>query len=309
MRHKIFSIACCLFAVVATLGFTACGSDDDYHPGEPVAKGVVGAFFDKGNATDFTYDRVLPDSIILKVNRVDSTEAKTVKLTVECDTSAISLPDSVVFAKGKSQTDLVIKIDQGLHKFTSYGFTITIDPADVSPYAAGASSFSGSVFYGNPWNIIAEDAAFYFDYDASPLPTMYSNIYQYMNENRFYIENFMGSGTDLEFSLSGNFDGTVNNYAGQFKWNTEQVYHDDNGYDYIYATDENGDYDYGWTIDGCSVGINAFAAYMGAWSYIVFDKQDEAESNRNYLFFYGFCDLDNGNAINAYFYGTWTPKK
>ncbi len=309
MRHSIFKIAFSMFAAVATLGFTACGSDDDYHPGALAPAGSVGAFFDKSNTSDFSFDEELPDSIVLKLNRLDSTETKTVKLTVECDTSAISIPDSVVFAKGKLQTDLVIKIDPGLYTFTGYDFTITIDPADVSPYAAGASSFSGSVFYGNPWTVIAEDAAFYFS-TSSPLPTMYSDICQYKNDNHFRINNFMGSGTDLEFSLTGTFDGSdINTYAGQFAWNTDQVYHDDNGYDYIYATDENGDYAYGWTIDGCDVGINAFAAYMGAWSYIVFDKQDESENNRNYLYFYGFCDLDNGSAINAYFYGTWTPKK
>ncbi len=306
MRHNIFNIACCLVMAVAAMGFTACSSDDNYQPGAPTAPGVSGAFFDKSNTTEFTYEEDLPDSIVLKVNRTDSTENKTVKLTVACDTSAISIPDSVVFAKGELSTGLVIKIDPGLYTFRNYDFTVTIDPAEVSPYAAGVSTFAGSVFYGNPWNVIAKNARFYFYDSSSPLPTMYSDICQYKNENRFRINNFMGSGTNLEFKLSGYTEGSdINKFAGQFEWNTEQTYHDSNGYDYIYATDSNGDYSYSWKIDGCDVGINALAGYMGAYSYIVFNNQDEAEGNRNYLSFWGFCDLDNGSAINAYFYGVW----
>lgn len=305
MRHYISNIARSLFVAATALAFAACGSDDDFQPGEPAPAGTAGAFFDKGNATDYSFVEELPDSIVLTLNRVDSTVTKTVRLTVESDTSAISIPDSVVFAKGELQTGLVIKIDPGLYTFRNYDFTITIDSAEVSPYAAGVSTFTGSVFYGNPWNVIAKDAKFYFD-TSSPLPTMYSDICQYKNENRFRINNFMGSGTNLEFTLTGDFDGSdINTYAGEFAWNADQVYHDDNGYDYIYATDENGEYTYDWTIDGCDVGINAFAGYMGQWSYIVFDNKDYEEGNRNYLYFWGFCDLSNGSAINAYFYGVW----
>ena len=306
MRHYISNIACSLFVAATALAFTACGNDDDFQPGEPAPAGTAGAFFDKGNTTDYSFVEELPDSIVIKLNRVDSTVTKTVRLTVESDTSAISIPDSVVFAKGELQTGLVIKIDQGLYTFTNYTFTVTIDSAEVSPYAAGVSTFTGSVFYGNPWNVIVKDAAFYFNDKSCPLPTMYSDICQYKNSNRFRIDDFMGSGTDLEFTLTGDFDGSdINTYAGQFAWNADQVYHDDNGYDYIYATDENGEFTYDWTIDGCDVGINAFAAYMGAWSYIVFDNQDYEEGSRNYLYFWGFCDLSNGSAINAYFYGVW----
>lgn len=305
MRHYISNIARSLFVAATALAFTACGSDDDFQPGEPVPAGTAGAFFDKGNATDYSFEDELPDSIVIKLNRVDSTVTKTVRLTVECDTSAISIPDSVVFAKGELQTGLVVKIDPGLYTFRTYDFTITIDPAEVSPYAAGVPAFTGSVFYGNPWNVIAKDAKFYFD-ASSPLPAMYSDICQYKNENRFRINNFMGSGTDLEFTLTEDFDGSdINTYAGQFAWNADQVYHSNNGYDYIYATDENGDYTYEWTIDGCDVGINALAGYMGAWSYIVFDNKAFEEGSRNYLYFWGFCDLSNGSAINAYFYGVW----
>lgn len=306
MRHYISKIARLLFATMVASAFTACSSDDDFHPGEPAPKGTVGAFFDKSNITDFSYEKELPDSIVLKLNRVDSTATKTVKLSVECDTSAISIPDSVVFVKGELQTNLVIKIDPRLYTFRNYNFTIAIDSAEVSPYAAGLSTFTGSVFYGNPWNVIAEDAAFYFGASSS-LPTMYSEICQYKNENRFRINNFLGSGTDLEFTLTGDFDGSdINKYAGHFAWNTDQVYNiNDDGFDYIYATDENGDYSYGWNVDGCASGVRKFGAYMGVYSYIVFDKQDVEEGSRNYLYFWGFCDFDDNSSTEAYFYGVW----
>ena len=304
MRHNIFKIAYGLFAAMA---FTACSNDDSFHPGEDVAEGVVGAFFDKANATDFSFETEDPlDSIVLKVDRTDSTSYAKVPLKVTCDTTAISVPDTVVFEAGKSQTDLIVRIDRGLYTDIPYSFTIEIDSASISPYAAGLPVYTASILKGNPWKVIAKDAAFYFNDKSCPLPTMYSDICQYKNSNRFRIDDFMGSGTDLEFTLTGGFDGSdINTYAGEFAWNADQVYHDDNGYDYIYATDENGEFTYDWTIDGCDVGINAFAGYMGQWSYIVFDNQDYEEGNRNYLYFYGFCDLSNGSAINAYFYGVW----
>lgn len=305
MRHNILKIAYSLLAVVGMLAFSACSNDDDYQPGAPVAQGVVGAFFDKSNTTDFSLEDEGATNITIKVNRVDTTEAVSVPLKVKCDTSAIVIPNEVSFEKGEKQAELVIAIDEGLYLDKNYNFSIDIDSASINPYAAGVVSYSGSVFKGNPWKVVAKDAKFYFDDSSCPLPTMYSDICQYKNENRFRINNFMGSHTDLEFSLTSGFDATdIDKCEGHFAWNTDQVYNY-NGYDYIFATDSNGEYSYSWKIDGCDVGIKQFAGYMGAYSYIVFNKQDNEKSDRNYLSFYGFCDLDNGNAINAYFYGVW----
>lgn len=306
MKHHIFNIACSLFVAATALVFTACGSDDDFHPGELAPAGTAGAFFDKDNTTDFSFAGELPDSIVITLNRVDSTVTKTIRLTVECDTSAISIPDSVVFAKGELQTGLVIKIDEGLYLDRNYSFTITIDPSEVSPYAAGLPTFTGSVFFGDPWKVIIEGAAFYFG-TSSLLPTMYSDICQYKSDNRFRINNFLGSGTDLEFTLTGDFDGSdINKYSGEFAWNTDQVYHDDDSnFDYIFATDENGEYTYSWNIDGCDVGINCFAAYMGGWSYIIFNKKGVDKDLKNYLMFWGFCDFTDGSSTEGKFYGVW----
>lgn len=311
MKETIYNkvkIALLGFVTVAGMA-TSCSNDDNYQPGEEVPEGVVGAFFDKSNTADVTLtgETEGPDSVVLKVNRVDTSEEVTVPVTVvKCDTAAISIPTSVHFDKGSAQDSLIIKVDEGLYTDRTYSYEIAIDDSQVSVYAAGLPVFSGTIFKGSPWKKLVEGAAFYFPATAGcTLPTLYSDIYQYKNENRFYIDNFMGSGNKQEFTLTSGFNADdVTLSEGYFAWDADQIYQDhdegQNGFDYIYDFDSEGDNAYAWSIEGSDVGITTFAAWMGAWSWISFKDR--------WLDFWAYCATDDGKTVETYFYGDWQER-
>lgn len=308
MKYTVYNkVRVALLGLLAVAGMaTSCSNDDNFQPGEDVPEGVVGAFFDKGNTAEATLtgETEGSDSVVLKVNRVDTTEEATVPVTVvKCDTTAIHIPTSVHFDKGSAQDSLIIKIDEGLYTDRTYCYEVAIDDSQVSVYAAGLPSFAGTIFKGNPWKKLVEGAAFYFAAAAGcPLPTIYSDIYQYKNENRFYIDNFMGSGNKQEFSLTSGFNANdVMQSEGYFAWNADQVYQDheagQNGFDWIYDLDSESDDPYAWSIEGSDVGISSFAGYMGAWSWFSFKDK--------WLYFWAYCATDDGKTTEAYFYGDW----
>ncbi len=297
MKLSMHSVCKVLLSLMLMAGLAACNDNNSYSPGEEVPEGTVGAFFDKSNVTDYTIEGEGADSLVLLVNRVDASAEVTVPIRVlRCDTSLISIPASVHFAQGSYQDSLLIKIADGLILDHTYYYELAIDSAQISAYAAGSPIFSGTIFKGNPWKIVLDSVGFYFPNSTTcKLPTLYSDLYRYKNENRFYFENFMGSGNNQEFSLSGTFDAEhLENYEGSFAWDPDQVYHDSNGFDYIYSFEENS---YSWSIEGSSVGISTFAGYMGAWSYISFKEK--------YLYFWCYCSTDDNVSTEAYFYGVW----
>lgn len=296
MKNIISRYTVLAIAMLSMLVMGACSDDDDFAPGEDIPAGSTGAFFSKSNETDFNLD-VDPSTITLKVGRTDSTAEATVPIIVQHnDTSAISVPQSVHFDAGEGTTDLVISTE-GLTENRTYDLTLAIDSTQTNVYAnGGAPTITLKVMYGDPWKVIISNVTFYMNQSTSSFPQFTSDVYQYKNENRFYIKNFMGSGRDLEFSFDGNgynADDPLSS-SGYISW-TDPGYSDTaNSWDYI--TDVNGNYN--WSVAGSSVGINTLGFYIGnnyldftekyfqMWAYIVDDDADNTSSS-------------------DYMYGTW----
>lgn len=288
MKKMISKLTYSLLAMAFVLA--SCSSDDDYAPGDPMPAGAVGAYFATDNPTSFSFTEPT-SSFTLKMKRVNSDEAATVPLVVEVDTAAIVVPQTVTFAKGEDMAELTVDI-ANINSERTYHVSISVEESQVDPYSEGVPTFEGTVFVGNPWKVIIPQAMFYYSSTAA-LPTIYSDICQYNDENRFRIDNFMGSGKDMEFQFDNGFNAANPLQSdGYISWLTPVEL--SNGYEYV--TTEDGSY--GWPLEGSSVGIYAFATYPG-YSYAVFSE--------NYLYFWAYSMLDDENytEISDYLYGVW----
>lgn len=302
LKHTLLLVGCAML-------FAACDSytNDNWTPGEQVAEGVQGAFFSTTNATAFS---VTDDpEFVIRLVRTDSTSAATVAINiVSRDTTAIEIPASATFEQGKERTDLVCRAE-GLPANTSYSFTISIDDAQVSPYAAGASTFTGTITNASLWKTLVADATFYWQGSTALPSSWHGTIEQYMDDNHFRFPNFMGSGADWEFKIDspeeslyyGSYcstEGDVSTWMGSvnFEYDENHSYNYDGSW--IYFMPDMANEVYGWTVPGFDIGYASFSVYNG-YSYIDFS------SKYFQTWAYGFGDDAAGTDISGYFYVTW----
>lgn len=291
-RYSVLAIA-----LLSMLVMASCSDDDDnFKPGEEIPAGSTGAFFAKGNTTDFTLDQA-SSTITLQLGRTDSTAAATVPVTVERnDTSAISIPASVQFEAGQGTADLVITTND-LTLDRTYTVTLAIDSTETNVYAnGGAPTITFTVMHGDPWKKVLSGVYFYMSDDTgdTPLyPRFTSDVYEYKNENRFYIENIMGSGRDLEFSFTSGFnaDDPLSS-DGYISWTNPGYTDTENSWDYI--TDVNGNYN--WSVAGSSKGISTLGFYIG-YNYLTFPNK--------YFSLYAYILCDDSSEESNYMYGVW----
>lgn len=290
-RYSVLAIA-----MLSMLVMGACSDDDDFAPGEDLPAGSTGAFFSKSNETDINIDED-PSTITLQVGRTDSTSDATVPIIVQhSDTSAIIVPQSVHFNAGEGTANLVISTN-GLTIDRTYNLTLAIDSTQTNVYArGGAPTISLKVMRGTPWKLFISGVTFYMNSNTSTYPQFTSDVYQYKKENRFYIENFMGSGRNLEFSFDSNGYNASDPMSskGYISW-TDPGYSDtENSWDYI--TDANGNYN--WSVERSNVGINTLGFYMG-YNY--------ADFTQNYFEMWAYIQADDADSSEEsdYMYGTW----
>lgn len=293
-------------ALVCALGLsvlmTACGDADDWQPGDAVAAGVQGAYFSPNLTT--AYSTAEDPEFSITVSRLDTTAAASVGIrVVSTDTAAIEIPTSVTFEKGQSTAQLTCRAE-GLTPNENYKFTIAIADADINPYVAGTVEYTGTVLNGKLWSTVAEDVYFYFS-SSSTMPTYYSTIEQYVDQNRFRIVDFMGSGVDWEFTIDPELDssgGTYTNTSGDVSTWMGYVNFDENHYVeyngwYYFSPDKDNDV-YGWTVPGWTKNYATFAVYPG-YTYISFgDKY-------LYTWAYGMLDDAAETDCSGWFYGSW----
>lgn len=296
MKKFLSKYSVLAIALLSMFVLGACSDDDDYTAGEDLPAGSTGAFFSKDNATDYNLESD-PNTITLKIGRTDSTSAATVPIKVERnDTSAITVPQSVHFEAGEGTTELVISTD-GLTEDRTYTLTLAIDSSETNVYAnGGAPTFTLRVMYGNPWKKVISGVRFYLSGYESTFPQFTSDVYEYNNENRFYIENFMGSGKNLEFTFDGsgfNADDPLSS-SGNISWTNPGYTDSENGWDYI--TDNDGNY--GWSIEGSSVGISTLGLYIG---------NNVVDFTQKYFEMWAYMSLDDADNTytNAYMEGEW----
>lgn len=301
--------ALALFGCALAATVTSCSDDDNWTPGEQVADGVTGAYFDPSLAQ--AYSTADDPEFSITVSRLDTTQAATVKVSlVSADTTAISVPETVTFEKGKATAQLVCRAE-GLLESTKkephyYSFTIELDSAQANPYAAGTTDFTATVVNGSLWLPVVENALFYFG-TTTAFPSYYSDIEQFANENRFRIKDFMGSGVDFEFNIQSaseskyysaytNLEGDVSTWCGSVEWDGSHLLEYDG---WLYFSPDTENEVYGWSVPGSSVGYASLAFYPD-YTYIDFSG--------GYLQTWAYGMLDDADYTNnsEYFYGYWT---
>lgn len=294
MKNKIFKYSCCLLAAV-TLSLTSCESDDDFTPGDPTPASSVGAYFNSSNSSSIV---LTPEesSFTLTVSRAKTDEAVTVPLVVEkVDTAAIEIPSSVSFAAGEASADVTVAC-KGLTAKKQYGFTVTIgeEAADHYSIVDGSTEFKGSVVVSS-WEKLKSVKI--YSTDATAIPASYSDLYQLDGVNQFYLTNFMGSGTDLYFTISGT-DFDVNNVeksSGEIVPFKGAEIDDYSSYKENYILTDSG---YSWTADGVNY---SYFMWYGGYTYNTYSWIDFSKSYI-YLSAYISADVYEGYAD---VYGVW----
>lgn len=296
MKNKIFKYSFCLLAAAA-FSLTACESDDDYTPGEPTAANSVGAYFNSSNSSTII---LTPEesSFTLTVSRTKTADAVTVPLVVEkVDTAAIEIPTSVSFAAGEATQDITVSC-KGLTAKKQYGFTVKIgeEAADHYTIVDGTSEFKGSVVVSS-WEKLKSVKI--YSTDVAAIPASYSDLYQLDGVNQFYLKNFMGSGTDLYFTISGT-DFDVNNVAASsgeivpFK-GAETVDYSSYKENYILTSAADG---YSWTTDGVNY---SYFMWYGGYDYNTYSWIDFSQS---YIYMSAYISSDVYEGY-ASVYGVW----
>lgn len=149
-----------LLAVVGVVAFTSC--KEEWAPGAPDAN--MGVYFPDTAALVVTAEDT---SVEIPVSRGDASEAAEVSVRAEDIESCgfFTVPKSVSFAAGETDTKLVITIDGELAPGKQYPLNIQLDQAEASAY--GVSQHIFKIGIAEPWKSLGK--GIYRDDFLSPL--------------------------------------------------------------------------------------------------------------------------------------------
>lgn len=306
-----------LCAAAAGLGLmaTSCSKSDEYEKGAETPAGCISAYFSSSNKSSLVLtpeEYAQSDILTLKVERAVSDAAASVPIVVVRKDSGFEIPDAVDFQAGEASATIDVKMN-GLQEKTGYSFTIRIadEYADHYTIRDGSDVYTGNVLIAK-WVKVVENATFY--YQGGYFPTVYSDIYHLDGYNRFYIEDFLGSGIDLGFSIKS-YDsdkGTFipfsaddrSTWAGKFE-PLDHFLDDPDGYSYWWLMNDVLNQDYAsWTPEGWTTAIDYINFYTSddtTYSYI--DMNGAADASTGYLCSYTYLsDGSEPGYIYLYFY-------
>lgn len=187
---------------MAITAFTACSDDDDYQPAQKVAEDNMGAYFAAANAASEVLtpeEYAARPKVDLKVKRQNPKGDVSIPVVVDKADAVFKVPAAVEFKDGESEATLSVACP-GLQALQSYQFSIHLDEAATNPYVKvdGSPVFSYTVMVAR-WVKVVENATFMYQSDI--FPSVKSDIYQLEGQNKFYIENYLGSGINLGFYI------------------------------------------------------------------------------------------------------------
>lgn len=304
-KNSISRYASMMGVAVAMLLFTACDGDENtYVPGAETPNGCVGVYFD-GQQSGSIIAAPGDESVTLTLKRAKTEDAVSVPLIVKSvDTTAIVIPETVEFAAGAAEATVNVGI-KGLYAKKLYHFTLAVDEAYADHYTQvdGATQFTGSVMVAQ-WELFKKDAQFFYDGASETTPVYYSDIYKLSGVNKFYITNVMGSGNDMYFTVSGNYN--ENNLSSSYGelmpiagGGIVTESYPDEGYNYYTISAANGD-DY-WETNGFYTYYFGWygGEYYSTWSYIDFAYR--------YIYLYGYLEAYGNDYIQSWcvLYGVW----
>jgi hypothetical protein len=318
MNMNIMKINTFLFLAAAGLSLLAvsCDKGDGYEPGPEAPDGCISAYFTSSNESSviLTPEEYAKSNVItLQVERMVSDATVSVPIEVVQKSEQIEIPAAVEFQAGESTSSIDIKLNN-LEEKVDYTFTIKLAEDYVNPYTIkdGSDIFSGSVLIAK-WVKVVEDGTFYFNNEY--FPTTYSDIYHLDGFNKFYIENFLGSGVNLGFSIKSYNSSTgafvpfsatdKSTWAGKMEPLDHYLDDPDGGY-YWWLMKDVVTQDYAsWTPEGWSVGIDYINFYTtDDTTYIWIDMNGSTASFTGYMCSYTYLS-DGSTPGYIYLYMYW----
>lgn len=293
-------------ATLALVMAAACDDDSGYEPGPATASDTISAYFASSNESSYTFtpeEYAASDGIDLTVSRLKADAAATVPITVVSADDVFDIPSSVSFAAGEASATIRVTYS-GLATGTDYSFIIRLADEYTDHYAQldGSPVFTATVMIAN-WKKVVEDALFY-DSDGY-FPKTYSDIYVLEGQNKFYIEDFLGTGVNLGFTLSGG-EFSYNDkatWSGYFQLTDHYVESVSDGYLYWYLLDDDGAYAK-WDDT-----VADYYIYGGTTSSL-FNPVDMLGSETSYAgYLYGYIDYADDSVCNGtYILMCWDEK-
>lgn len=284
------NIILAMSAVVLTISAISC-KEDSYKPGPETADGTISAYFTSDNEANLL---ITPEeyaeckTITLNVHRKLADESVSIPVIVTYKDDKFDIPSAVNFDAGDADTTLVITMN-ALEEKKEYAYSIRLDDKFVDHYTMndGSDVFTGSVMIAK-WIKVVEDAAFY--YSDRVFETTYSDIFWLDGQNKFYIENFLGSEINLGFRIKHYDKNGKEAFSASdtTTWNgifepTDHFYNDPDGYPYWwFMSDVTNEVYASWTPEGATVGINYINFYRDdensyAMIYLAGKKEDDED--------------------------------
>ena len=276
---------------------TSCSDDDDYQAAPQVNADNVGAYFAASNAADEILtpeEYSARESIQLEVKRSNTQGDVSVPVIVDKADAVFQIPEKVDFKDGESTATLSIGCP-GMESRKQYQFSIHLDEAYTNPYKKvdGSMKFNYKVMLAR-WVKVVENAT--FRYQSDLFPAVKSDIYQLEGQNKFYIENYLGSGINLEFYIipqdaNGTWTTTAFNAEDKSTWKgifmpANHYMNDTEGgsYWYLMKDADNGEYA-SWTPEGSELGINYINFYLDTTgdNYASIDMNGSSSSYAGFL--------------------------
>ena len=259
---NIFGI---LTAVALVACMQACSEDDvDYTPAEEESTDQVYFSSEVSSSIDLSEDET---SFDVTVMRIVTTDAITVPLTVSGEDDYFTIPSSVSFSSGSSETTLTIGYDpDAMETDVYYEVTITIDDAYATSY--GFSSYTFSAGVSSPW---AELGYCYFTEEFWAEEHYHPILYKIEDGNVYHC---LIEGDDIcaygyeAGACEGGLWGVGVDF--EFYWYPDEYYDEDLGYTYVevpaqpfgYTSSSYGDlYVYDWY--NFFIGPGGYTGYWG----------------------------------------------
>lgn len=294
----------------------SCGTKDSYEKGPETASDCIAAYFPSSNQSDYTLtpEEYSESNILsLKVERAVSDAAASVPVIVVSKDDVFEVPSTVEFAAGESSSTLGIRMN-GLEQRVNYTFTIRLDDEYVDHYSVldGSDVFKGDIVIAR-WVKVVKNARFM--YSGQLFPDTYSDIYNLEGYNKFYIENFLGSGVNLGFSIKSydsdagkfiNFDPSdKTTWKGTFIPTDHCMDDPDGGTWWLMKDVANQDYAT-WTPEGKETGFQYINFYKDESStdFASIDMNGSTDNAAGYLCSYGYL-TDGSETGYVYIYLYW----
>ncbi len=225
-KRNIKNVIGTLLAAVVAVAFTACSDSDSYERAGKVAEGNTVAYFASSNTANEVLTPVEyadHQSFTLTVKRNNTAGDVSVPIVIDYADAAFDIPSAAAFKDGEGETTVEVGC-ANLEQRKTYKFSIHLAEENTNPYLAtdGSPVFNYSILVAN-WVKVVNQAQMVWN--KSEFSTSYSDIYWLEGQNRFRIENFLGSGIDLQYYIVALDSETGEYKTDAFNANDRKTWH------------------------------------------------------------------------------------